>query len=95
MSHELSVSEGDGPYQNVSGHTGLPLPLLYPFEREQYPSLDLAILAARVRSLLYEQEPFQHENYSLFPPEPTPFQDYSLYPQPDMGRNPYGLQLLM
>jgi hypothetical protein len=31
----------------------------------------------------------------LFPPEPTPFQDYSLYPQPDMGRNPYGLQLLM
>ncbi len=58
MSHEVSetVSLFGGPEAiNVSGHTGAPLPISWPFESPTYPTLGIADAAAEARSNLFGQ----------------------------------------
>ena len=85
MSHELSESIGtpEGYGLNINGHTGMPLPPVWPFEQEVYSSIPNADAAAEARSNLFTQlvnaianQPLQAQRLGL----PTPF-PYKVLPQ--------------
>ena len=95
--HEQSQTVGrNGRYYNINGLTGQPLPPMYPFEQPSYDMLEMAILAAKIRSEMMGQSTLDPEMFSGMlrgtADETQPWQDpetpYMMAPDVT-SRNPY------